>query len=308
MSQLRGHQMARDLLIQSFDQGNCSVYLLVGPPHVGKGLMARIVAASIHGISELDKPHIDTLIFDEVLKANSDEGEKRWKKSVGSLTRFISLSPAQSHTKVAIVEDIDRLSLQAANALLKTLEEPARNAVIILTAGEIDAVLPTIQSRARIIRLNYLTDDEVREYVVGRTSEQIDEIVLLANGAFGVAKHLLDNPEFFKAQIGHLESFRTVLGGQITDGLQIANIKDRDRAIEMLTVWLNLARRLLVIAVSSRSNAVLQSLVGLYDTRQLTRLISQLRDVLNSLRTGANVRIALESLVLSWTGQATQIA
>ena len=121
LSVLQGHRLAKDLLIQSLGEGRCASYLLVGPPHIGKGSMAKIMAASIHGLENVNKKHLDTLIFDDLLEASSDEDPIEWKKHVDELLHFINLSPANSLFKVAIIENIDRLSMHAANALLKTL-------------------------------------------------------------------------------------------------------------------------------------------------------------------------------------------
>lgn len=78
---LVGQETAKELIAKSLIKGDCFTYLLVGPPHVGKGLLARIIAASWHSTGEINKPHLDTIIFDEVLATNRGENEdNKWKK------------------------------------------------------------------------------------------------------------------------------------------------------------------------------------------------------------------------------------
>jgi len=299
-----GHDLAKDLLIKTSVKGRCAVYLLVGPPHVGKSLLARILAASIHEDKDVNKPHIDTLWFDEVLQANSvgpkGEETKRWKKSVDDLIHFINLSPARSNFKVAIIEDIDRLNSQATNALLKTLEEPPTKAVIIITAQDINSVLPTIRSRSQVIRLNYLSDNQIRDYIKTKTSSDINEIILLANGALGVANVLMHNSELLQNRILQIEAFKKVLAGRMPDSFNLANIKDKDEALDLLQVWLNLSRRLLLADIHDRFNPVLKPFCGLFAKKKMFDFINQLKDTIESLNLGANPRIALESIVLRW--------
>src|SRR4030042_5513851 len=246
LSQIEGHAAAKSLLSKLLNQGTPRAFCLVGPPHVGKGFLARALAASIHGIAYTGKPHIDTLIFDELLSAHSEEGEKKWKRSVDALIQVVHLSPAASRHKVIIIDDIDRLSHAAANALLKTLEEPPGDVRILLTAQDIDSVLPTIRSRAQLVRLNYLTDDEMRRYIAqgGRGVPEAQEIMVLANGAVGKAKQLLGDKDLLKRQRSYLETFENLLRGRVRAGLKTAELREREAAEEMVEVWINLARRL----------------------------------------------------------------
>lgn len=301
LSILQGHEMAKDLLIQSLGTGRCATYLLVGPPHIGKGSMAKVIAASIHGLDNIDKKHLDTLVFDDLLEVNSNEDQNKWKKSVDDLIHFINLSPADSLFKVAIIEDIDRLSVQATNALLKTLEEPPRYARIILTAQDIDKVLPTIQSRSQVIKLNQLMDDEIETYVKEKTTDNIEEIILLSNGSLGTTTRLLEDTEFLEQNLAYLNSFKTMLNGKVSDSLKIANIKDREIAVELLTVWINLARRLLSVSMGNSSNKVGDYFKDIkYPQVAVATLIENLQNTMKALQTGANIRIALESLMLNW--------
>ena len=301
LSVLQGHQMAKDLLIQSLGEGRCASYLLVGPPHIGKGSMAKIMAASIHGLENVNKKHLDTLVFDDLLEANSNEDPIEWKKHVDDLLHFINLSPANSLFKVAIIEDIDRLSTHATNALLKTLEEPPRYARIILTAQDINKVLPTIQSRSQVVKLNHLRDNEIENYVKEKTTDNIEEIILLSNGSLGTTNRLLEDTEFLEQSLSYLNSFKTILNGKISDGLKIANIKDRGIALELLTVWINLSRRLLSVSIGGNNNKVGNYFKDIkYSQVAVVALVENLQSTMEALQTGANVRIALESLMLTW--------
>jgi len=111
------------------------------------------------------------------------------------LQRKAALRPVEGRRQVFLVGDAERLvpqesSQEAANTLLKLLEEPAPDAVVILTAEEAGGVLPTIRSRAVPVRLGRLADEEVRTFLRSHTDLApgvVDERVQVAEGAIGRA-------------------------------------------------------------------------------------------------------------------------
>ena len=112
--------------------------------------------------------------------------------TVRLLLRRITLTPAMGQMKVFVVGDAERLTPQkgnpeAANALLKVLEEPPANAVIMLTAADADALPPTIVSRVVRIRMSALQDSVVTAFVHSELPEllNVDRIVAQAGGSIG---------------------------------------------------------------------------------------------------------------------------
>jgi DNA polymerase III subunit delta' len=117
--------------------------------------------------------------------------------TVRLLQRRMALTSVEGGRRVFIVGEADRLvpqesSPEAANATLKLLEEPPAGALIVLTTLDPRRVLPTIRSRAAPVRLNRLSDDEVRGFLAQHTEprwsrEKIEERVALAAGSIGAA-------------------------------------------------------------------------------------------------------------------------
>jgi DNA polymerase III subunit delta' len=116
--------------------------------------------------------------------------------TVRVLQRRASLTSVEGGPRVFIIGEADRLvpqesSPEAANATLKLLEEPPQGAVFVLTTLDPRRVLPTIRSRAAPIRLNRLTDEEVRSFLRQHeprwSQEKIEERVALAAGSIGLA-------------------------------------------------------------------------------------------------------------------------
>lgn len=117
--------------------------------------------------------------------------------SIRLLQRRVSLTPAIARRKVVILGDAERLVVQeasqeAANAMLKVLEEPPADTVLLLTAADPQALLPTIRSRLVPIRVGPLPDDVVRQFLSTQldppvTGESLERRTLLAQGSIGRA-------------------------------------------------------------------------------------------------------------------------
>jgi DNA polymerase-3 subunit delta' len=116
--------------------------------------------------------------------------------TVRLIQRRASLTSVEGGPRVFIIGEADRLvpqesSPEAANAMLKLLEEPPQGSLFVLTTLDARRVLPTIRSRAAPIRLNRLADDDVRSFLRQHeprwSPEQIEERVALAAGSIGLA-------------------------------------------------------------------------------------------------------------------------
>lgn len=305
-----GHDLAKDLLIKAISIGKAKVFLLAGPPHTGKGLLARIVAASLHGQMDIGRAHSDTVCFSDIMENNKGEKEEnRWKKSADDLVKFLNRSPIGSKIKVAIIDEVDKLNNSAANALLKNLEEPSKSTVIILTASSSEGVLPTIKSRAQIIQLNYSADTEIRKFVMTQVNDKVDEVVIFANGAIGMAKALIQDKDLLLKYLDYLEKFKILLKASVAEGFKITNIKDRSEALELLVVWLNLSRRLTLTGLSADENNLVMMELGKIVNRKaddLMMLTDEIRKSIEAIEVGANIQIVMEALLLQWVWGTTK--
>ncbi len=141
--------------------------------------------------------------------------------SIRYVQRIAALTPYRASHKVIVIGNADRLVVQeaspeAANALLKLLEEPPADTVLLLTASQPQALLPTIRSRVVPIRVGRVSDEAVREFLVTETSPapasaELDRRVLLAEGSIGRA--LADDGAGSGGQRAANDVLRAVAGG-----------------------------------------------------------------------------------------------
>ena len=141
--------------------------------------------------------------------------------SVRLLQRRASLTSVEGGRRVFVIGDADRLvpqesSQEAANALLKLLEEPPPGSLFLLTTVDVRRLLPTIRSRAVPVRLQRLMDDEVRGFLkrqpeIELTAEELETRVALAAGSIGAA--LAADDERAKADRAAAQLLEAILAG-----------------------------------------------------------------------------------------------
>ena len=177
-------------------------WMLTGAKGLGKATLAYRFARIALGARSTGPRPLDVDAQDQIARRVSalahpdmfvlrrglnDRGKPRREITVDDardLGAFFSLAPSEGGMRVAIIDAVDDLNRNAANAILKTLEEPPARSVLLLVCHAPGAVLPTIRSRCRRLALRPLSDAQVREALGGA---QDDDIVSLAKGRPGRA-------------------------------------------------------------------------------------------------------------------------
>lgn len=217
---LQGHDEQRALFQRSIALGRLShAYVLAGPAGIGKRLFAQLLARSVfcrnHELSELQAcgdcracrafsanswpdyievgvPAGKTAI---PIAAIAGDDSKRGREG---LCYELSMSPQASERRVAVINDAQMMNVESANALLKTLEEPPADSLILLVCDNPDTLLPTIRSRCQIIRFFPLTAPTVENILLAEemaeSAEEAASIAALSEGSIETARQLL-NPE-----------------------------------------------------------------------------------------------------------------
>jgi DNA polymerase III subunit delta' len=183
MTPLFGHDAAITFFRDGLDSGRLHhAWLITGSEGIGKATFAvkaalRVLAAGQGNIDgpRLDVPdahpaaklfaagsHPDVMILERLSKESSTTGELARSISVDQvrrLQRLFSTTASLSPWRVVIIDSIDDLERNAANALLKNLEEPPAHSLFLLVSHAPERLLPTIRSRCRLLRLSPLDDD-----------------------------------------------------------------------------------------------------------------------------------------------------
>ena len=215
---LFGQARAEADFLDAFGAGRLhSGWLITGPRGVGKATLAWKIAtfllagqeAGLFGDPTLavDPGHPDARLVQagahprlSLIRRPWDDKTKKLKSditvdAVRNLKSFFHMSAADGGRRVVIVDAADELNRNAANAILKELEEPPANATILLVAHQPSRLLPTIRSRCRELRCARLGADDLQQALTqaGHPSAQSESLATLAGGSAGDAIRLLNH-------------------------------------------------------------------------------------------------------------------
>jgi DNA polymerase III subunit delta' len=157
--------------VRTDDPGMTHSWLFTGPPGSGRSVAARAFAAALQcpdgGCGHCHECHTALTGAHADVEIVSPSGLSYGVAETRELVTRAALAPTRGRWQVTIVEDADRFTEQALNALLKSIEEPPRRAVWLLCAPSQEDLLPTIRSRCRLLTLRIPRVDELAEHLAG---------------------------------------------------------------------------------------------------------------------------------------------
>ena len=193
----------KEKLLSEIASGKLShAYLIEGGEGCGKTYFARFAAAAV--LCTGDKPpcgkcpscvkalagsHPDLFYFSPDKKASMGV------ETVRDIKKSLFFMPNDGDRKVYIIDDAQKMTVQAQNALLKFIEEPPASVLFFIVADKKESLLPTVVSRTRIISLAPSDNADIRRFLMSESKksggEQIDEAINMAEGSPGKALKLL---------------------------------------------------------------------------------------------------------------------
>jgi len=248
-SEIIGQKHIVQTLTNSINSGSVShAYLLTGPRGSGKTTIARLLAKAVNceggpasaksSGSANQKPcnKCDSCL--EIMANRSmdlveiDAASHTGVDDVRDLISGLKFAPVKSKYKIFIIDECHQLSKSAANALLKTLEEPPAHAIFILATTEVQKMIPTIVSRCQRFdfkRLQVAEIIEKLEFILKKEGIKFEEsalslIALNARGSFRDAESLLDKCINFSGGAIKKDDIKDILG--IVDVEQISKFVD----------------------------------------------------------------------------------
>ena len=237
-----GNNKIKQLLINSVQNDKTShSYLFVGIDGIGKKMVATEFAKMLLCLNETRYCNKCKSCIEFDSNNNPDflciepDGNSIKIEQIRYLQKKIQEKPIISNKKVYIINDADKMTVEAQNCLLKTLEEPPEYATIVLIGSNENAFLTTIKSRCMIIHFNKIENIEIKRYLeenyaISNISENMLEIF---QGSIGKAISLKDK----KNEYTEIENIvENINKKNIIDILQMSEIiyKSKDEILEIL--------------------------------------------------------------------------
>jgi DNA polymerase III subunit delta' len=329
-----GNTAATKALEQALAQDRLSQTLLfAGPEGIGKATLARRLAAGLLGHADwierddLSLPHNRETIADREKwaadKRNDDpllfsshpdfvtfapDGPLR-QLSIPQ-TRLLKdraqYLPHQGKRRIFLIDRVDRANEQAANSLLKTLEEPPAHLIVIMTAENAYDLLPTIRSRSVPFQFAPLSDDEMTQFARMRNLDRAERRIALAAGSPGVALSL-DLDAYDKRRASMLTLLKVAAGAApFASWAPVAETIGRNRS-EKLELYLKalyeLLRDMLILQhgegeIRNRDiRGELETIARKVDFAWLRKAVAKTDEMVELVRRNIQKGIALDALI-----------
>jgi DNA polymerase-3 subunit delta' len=321
-----GHDWAVDHLRRALANGRVRhAYLIVGTESIGKETFARAFAMTLNctEADETARPcgrcsackRIASGSHPDILYSENDPATGVLKtEEVRAMMGRIALKPYEARYRIAIFRDFDHARGNAQDALLKTLEEPPPQAVLLLLAPAPETLLPTITSRSQVIALRPLATEAVREALIqhkGAAPDQADLLARLCGGRMGWAIRALQDPAILDQRAQALDLLEDALHRNRAGRFEIADGLSRDKLAltPLLELWQTYWRDVLLLAQGAAAPPAnldrLDALKRLANSMTPDEALSSLkatRRTLDDLTKNLNLRLALEVLFLDYPG------
>ncbi len=316
-----GHDWAQELLRRSIQNGTSRhAYLFAGPEHIGKTTLARAFAQALtceqptgeEGLGACGRcrscrlaaegAHPDHRFF-------APAGNQLLIDQIREVVREAALSPVEGRYKVFIITEFERANVNAANALLKTLEEPSATTRILLVSHQPSGLLDTIISRCQLLRLRPLPESEVVRALQTRSGladMEARRLARLSNGRIGRAFALAEDPDSWQAYSQRIQEMQAILSQTPAQRMAFARTLEKHQQLEtMLQEWLLWWRDVLVLQNQGQSLIVnqdrldeLRDLAQSVPQPQVRRFLDAIMITAHYLRKNVNRQLALEALLL----------
>jgi DNA polymerase-3 subunit delta' len=190
MSDLLLHKSTKQVL-RTYLKDPSHALLLIAPSGSGKGSITRLLASELLQISDiklLNHPYFKLIKPDDRQVISID--------TIREIIHFTTLKTTSKSIvdRVIVIEDSQKMTIEAQNALLKTIEEPPKGTALILTAPNQRFLIPTILSRLQILNLSVPDKEEVIEHFKnkGFQTTDINHAIMLSGGLIGLMQAILD--------------------------------------------------------------------------------------------------------------------
>ncbi len=321
-----GHEHALNTLRRALTaQQVRHAYLFTGPEHIGKTLLAQRFAQTLLCTGGPDarvapqNPCNACLSCRKVMHGNHPDVHYISRpldrqfiliEQVRALQSDAARKTLEGRRNIFIIQGMHEMNVQAANCLLKTLEEPEPDVVLLLTAPDPGLLLPTILSRVQQIPMNLLTTTQIKTALEQRWQVEPEEAALtaaLAAGRMGWAVQAVEDEDMLAERQAQLETLTKLPAAGRVQRFEVAQrlSSDSDKVRGILELWLLWWRDMVLasnncldLIVNVDMRELIQKQAAKIGASESQRMVRAILGTMEALEQNVNARVALEVLML----------
>ena len=293
-----------------------SSYLFVGSEGIGKRLFALNLAKVLNCLALKNGDACETCASCKKINAGTHpdvlliapQGQTIKIEQIRRIQHTLSFKPAFARRRMVIIDNAETMTPDAANAFLKTLEEPPLNTTLILIAQDKTQLLSTIVSRCQIVRFRPLPLKIVQEVLKkkGLEKDEATKIASLAEGSLGKAMQLLEKQEGLKTALLGIKSGVSVRELLASIEKLVEKCQDQRQLFSFFDVYQGILRDILFlkkgiddILINKDLTRELKTLAEGLSIEKIQKKLELLQEAKKLIRQNVQKRLVLEHLVLN---------
>lgn len=303
-----GHQDIRKQIQNTILSGRLThAHIFYGEDGIGKSIIAQEVAVKILGKEQMRE-------YTDICKFKMEKD----KKSIGvdyirSIIQEINKKPCEGDKKVVIIYQGDKITEEAQNAFLKTVEEPPPGVFIIFLCENLDNILDTIKSRSQIHKLQKLTPEEMKEFLMKNkhilNEEQLKTILAFSDGIPGRAEKFFHDKIFKDIRNKALEILMLSCSKISNEVFKCEDflVKHKDKWEEILIWLLSFVRDIMVYKETQKEELVMnldkleniKEMASLFSFKKLNNIIDEINKAQDKLKRNVNLAMTFDVMLLN---------
>ncbi len=313
-----GHEREIDILKNAIKTNRIfHCYLFTGEESLGKKLVALAFAKTLLCKSEDSQPCnrcSSCLKFDSFNHPDFEliEPEKGLipKNKIDDLIKSMAIAPLESKRRIIIIDECEKIGIEAQNELLKTLEEPPLYVNIILITSNANSLIPTILSRSQIIKFYPVDNRKIVKLLkekYNKTSEEANFIAHFTKGSVGQSISLSQSEDFFNLREDTINTIHKLLTGDRISLINSVNffMENKDSINKIMDMILYWFRDLLIYKEIGDSSLIvnkdkiqLLSSETFLNSDRINGIIEYIMETKDHIESNINFQLAIETMLL----------
>ena len=298
-----GQDFAKKYLTNSIKKNKLNnAYMFEGMDGIGKKKFADELSKLLLDYENLENSPDYVLI--------KPDGNSIKIAQIRNLQSDIVIRPHKDY-KIYIINNAEKMTVEAQNALLKTLEEPPNYAIIILVTNNKESLLETIKSRCDIIKFSPIPIEDLKRYLIntGIEEERAQLLAIFSRGSIENALNLSQSSEFSMMREDIQQYIQIMLDKNIVEILNIPNNieKYRGKIIALLDMMINYFRDIILLKENVNKNMLInvdklvfiQNMNGKISYSQLSKIIDIIEDAKSKIKSNCNFNISIQVMSLN---------